>query len=199
MTELFINFCEKMKASMKFVNEDEYRFYATRGAVESATDNYKFMPLIQEINDKLPFTICIGLGYGYSANEGEKNSSEALKYAISYNKNSCYVVMEDGKIKGPLEQGKAIEFYSKTEEDEIIKLSEKSNVSVMTLSKIAGIMKSLKKDVITANEIAETLNITLRSARRILASLEEAGIAAAVGEEQPAGRGRPRQIFKISF
>jgi ribosomal protein S25 len=199
MTELFINFCEKMKASMKFVNEDEYRFYATRGAVESATDNYKVMPLIQEINEKLPFTICIGLGYGYSANEGEKNSSEALKYAISYNKNSCYVVMEDGKIKGPLEQGKAIEFYSKTEEDEILKLSVKSNVSVMTLSKIAGIMKSLNKDVITANEIADTLNITLRSARRILASLEEAGIAAAVGEEQPAGRGRPRQIFKISF
>jgi ribosomal protein S25 len=199
MTELFINFCEKMKASMKFVNEDEYRFYATRGAVESATDNYKFMPLIQDINHKLPFTVCVGLGYGYSANEGEKNSSEALKYAISYNKNSCYVVMEDGKIKGPLEQGKAIEFYSKSEEDEIIKLSEKSNVSVMTLSKISGIMKSLNKDVITANEIADTLSLTLRSARRILASLEEAGIAVAVGEEQPAGRGRPRQIFKISF
>jgi ribosomal protein S25 len=199
MSELFINFCEKMKASMKFVNEDEYRFYATRGAVESATDNYKFMPLIQDINDKLPFTVCIGLGYGYSANESEKNSSEALKYAISYNKNSCYVVMEDGRVKGPLEQGKSIEFYSKTEEDGVVKLSEKSNVSIITLNKIAGIMKSLNKNVITANEIADTLNITLRSARRMLASLEEAGIASTVGEEQPAGRGRPRQIFKISF
>lgn len=197
MSESFINFCEKLKASMKFVNEDEYRFYATRGAVESATDNYKFMPLIQEVNDRLPFTVCIGLGYGYSANESEKNSSEALKYAISYNKNSCYVVMEDGKVKGPLEQGKSIEFYSKAEENEIIRLSEKSNISVVTLSKVAGIMKSLNKEVITANEIADTLNITLRSARRILASLEEAGIAIAVGEEQPAGRGRPRQIYKV--
>lgn len=199
MTELFINFCEKMKASMKFVSEDEYRFYATRGAVEAATDNYKLMPLIQDINDKLPFRVCIGLGYGYSANEAEKNSSEALKYAISYNKNSCYVVLEDGRVKGPLEPGKIIEFYSKSEEDEIIKLSEKTSISVMTLSKISGIMKSLGKDTITANEVADTLNITLRSARRILSSLEEAGIAEAVGEEQPAGRGRPRQIFKICF
>ncbi|MCM0650904.1 hypothetical protein NBE98_21335 [Clostridium swellfunianum] len=199
MTELFINFCEKMKASMKFVNEDEYRFYATRGAVEATTENYKFMPLVQEISNQLPFRVCIGLGYGYSANEGEKNSNEALKYAINYNKNSCYVVLEDGKVKGPLEPGKSIEFYSKTEEEKIIKLSEKTNISVMTLGKISGIMKNLDKETITANEIADSLNITLRSARRILVSLEEAGIASAIGEEQPAGRGRPRQIFKISF
>lgn len=199
MTELFINFCEEIKASMKIENNDEYMFYATRGAIESVTNFYRFMPLIQDINEHLPYKMCIGLGYGYSANEAEKNSREALKHAISYNKNSCYVIMEDGKVRGPLEAGRMIEFYSKAEESQLIEVAQKSKVSVMTLNKILGIMESGNKESITANDIAETLNITLRSARRILSSLEEAGGAVAIGEEQPAGRGRPRQIYKIKL
>lgn len=197
MTELFINFCESIKASMKFENDDEYIFYATRGAIENITNFYRYIPLIQDVNDQLPFKICIGLGYGYSANEAEKNSREALKYAKNYDKNSCYVIMEDGKVKGPLGAGRTIEFYSRTNEPEVIELIQKSNVSATTLNKIIGIQDSIGKETLTANDIAESLNITLRSARRILNSLEESGIAKVVGEEQLAGRGRPRQVYKL--
>ena len=59
-------------------------------------------------------------------------------------------------------------------------------------------MDGYGKDTITANDIAEVLNITLRSARRILNSLNESGIASLIGKEQPAGRGRPRQVYKIN-
>ncbi|WP_055668915.1 hypothetical protein [Desnuesiella massiliensis] len=197
LMEMFIDFCEKIKASMKIVNEDEYIFYATRGAIEDITENYKYMPIIKEVNDSLPFKISIGLGFGYTANQAEQNSQEAIKYCGTFNKNCCYVVMEDGMVMGPLERGKNIEFYSRSEDEALLKLAEKSKVSVGTLNKIVGLTKALNKDVITANDIADTMNITLRSARRILSALEEADIAKVVGEEQPAGRGRPRQIFKI--
>lgn len=199
MTEIFIDFCEEIKASMKVESDDEFIFYATRGAIESVTNFYRYMPLIQDINEHLIYKVCVGLGYGYSANEAEKNSREALKHAISYNKNSCYVIMENGMVRGPLEAGRTIEFYSRTQESQLVAVSKRSKVSVMTLSKIAGIMESRGKKTIMANDIAESLNITLRSARRILNSLEEAGNAVAVGEEQPAGRGRPRQIYKITL
>lgn len=199
LSEIFIDFCENIKASMKFVNEDEYVFYATRGSIENITENYKYIPIIDEINKKLPFTVCIGLGYGYNGSNAEKNSQEALKYALSYNKNSCYVVMEDGKVVGPLEEGKNLQFYAKSQDEELLKIAEKSGVSIITLNKIAALMNNLNKDTITANEIAENLNITLRSARRILSALVEAGLAESVGEEQPSGRGRPRQIFKINY
>lgn len=199
LTEIFIDFCESIKASMKFVNEDEYMFYATRGSIENITDGYRSMPLINEINEKLPFKVCVGLGYGYNANEAEKNSQEALKYALSFNKNSCYVVLEDGKIKGPLEEGKNLQFYARSEDENLLELAEKCKVSIITLNKISALLDNLEKDTITANDIADSLNITLRSGRRILSNLEEAKLAEVVGEEQPSGRGRPRQIFKINF
>jgi hypothetical protein len=195
--EHFINFCEGLKASMKFEGEDEYIFYATRGAIENVTNYYRYMPVIQDITEQLPLKVCIGLGYGYSANEAEKNSREALEYAKNYNKNCCYVIMEDRKVRGPLEGGRIIEFYSRAQDSKVAILAEESNLSAMTINKVIGVMESYSKDTITAVEIAETLNITLRSARRILSNFEQAGIAKIVGEEQPAGRGRPRQIYKI--
>jgi len=198
-TELFINFCESIKASMKVESQDEYMFYATRGVIESVTNYYRYMPFIQDVTEQLPLKICIGLGYGYSANEAEKNSREALKHVKNYNKNCCYVIMEDKKIRGPLEGGRTIEFYSSAQDSKVALLAQKSNLSAITINKIMGVIESYGKDTITASEIAETLNITLRSARRILSNFEEAGVAKVIGEEQPAGKGRPRRIYKISL
>lgn len=199
VTELFINFCENLKASMKFESDDEYVFYATRGVIESVTNYYRYMPFIRDITEQLPLKVCIGLGYGYSANEAEKNSREALEYAKNYNKNCCYVIMEDKKIRGPLEGGRIIEFYSSAQESRVALLAQESNLSAVIINKMMGVMESYGKDTITASEIAETLNITLRSARRILSNFEEAGVAKVIGEEQPAGKGRPRRIYKINF
>jgi hypothetical protein len=198
VSEQFINFCEGIKASMKFEGDDEYIFFATRGAIENITNYYRFMPIIRDITEQNSINVCIGLGYGYSANEAEKNSRNALMYAINSKKNCCYVIMEDGKVRGPLQSGRIIEFYSRPQDSNISFLAEKTNLSAMKINRIFGVMESYGKNTITANEVAETLNITNRSARRILNSFEQAGIAKIIGEEQPIGRGRPRKIYGIN-
>lgn len=196
VTELFINFSEGIKASMKVEGDDEYIFYATRGAIENVSNCYSCMPLIQDIEEHTSCKVCIGLGYGYSGNEAEKNSREALKHAIGFKENTCFVVFEDGKIRGPLEAGKTMEYYSRSQRSDLVDLAQKSNMSIMTLNKVISIFQS-GKDYIAANDISESLNITLRSARRILSNLEKSGIITMAGEEQPGTRGRPRQIYKL--
>lgn len=197
VTELFINFSEGIKASMKTEGDDEYIFYATRGAIENVSNNYSCMPLIQDIEEHTSYKVCIGLGYGYSGNEAEKNSWEALKHAIGFKENTCFVVFEDGKIRGPLEAGRTMEYYPGSQQSGMVDLAQKSNVSIMTLNKVVSIFQS-GKEIVTANDISDSLNITLRSARRILNSLEKSGIVVMAGEEQPATRGRPRQIYKLA-
>lgn len=197
-TEQFINFCEGIKASMKFESDDEYIFYATRGAIENTTNYYQYMPVIKDITDQHLLKVCLGLGYGYTANEAEKNSRNALKYAINYNKNCCYVIMEDGKIRGPLQGGRIIEFYSGNQDSNVAILAEKTKLSAMTINRIFGVLESYGSNKITAFQVAEALNITNRSARRILNSFEKAGIAEVTGNDQPVGRGRPRKIYCIN-
>ena len=58
-------------------------------------------------------------------------------------------------------------------------------------------MRKLSSEVISSQELAQYMQITQRSARRILTELEEKGFAEIVAEEKPYMRGRPRKVYKI--
>jgi predicted ArsR family transcriptional regulator len=52
---------------------------------------------------------------------------------------------------------------------------------------------------INAHELAQSMQILPRSARRILMELESKGLAKVVGEESPNPRGRPRKVYRITW
>ncbi|NMA84118.1 MAG: transcriptional regulator [Epulopiscium sp.] len=196
-TQQFVDFCEEIKASMKIEKENRFTFYTNKGSIEEVTQGYKSMPLLENIKEKFPFHVGIGLGYGYSANEAQKNGEEALKYAVYHGHNQCFVILEDGKVIGPLDEERKLEYYPKTENAELIARMQDSNISIGSINRVSAVMDKRGRDTITVNQLAEELNITLRSARRILSRLVESNLMEVVGEEQPAGPGRPRQVFKF--
>lgn len=51
----------------------------------------------------------------------------------------------------------------------------------------------------SANELAQYLQMTPRSARRILNELEMTGLAKVVAEESPRQTGRPRKIYQLQL
>jgi len=51
----------------------------------------------------------------------------------------------------------------------------------------------------TAQELASTLNVTIRSANRILLKWMDAELVDIVGEEKLSHKGRPRRIYRLSF
>lgn len=74
-----------------------------------------------------------------------------------------------------------------------------TGVSGATIHRLFCLCKSLGRDKLTAAELAKGFAITLRSARRILTTLENSSIAKVVGEEQLKGRGRPRYVYQVDF
>ncbi len=196
-TQQFVDFCERIKATMKIEKENRFIFHANKGNIEEVTQGYRNMPLLENIKEKFPFHIGVGLGYGYSANEAQKNAEEALKHAVYHGHNQCFVILEDGKVIGPLDEERKLEYYPKTENAELIARMQDSNISIGSMNRVNAVMEKRGRDTITVNQLAEELNITLRSARRILSRLVESNLMEVVGEEQPAGPGRPRQVFKF--
>jgi Predicted transcriptional regulator len=194
---IFTNFCKSINACMKFSSDNEYFFYTTREDVERVTGNYRYMPLLQDISEELSMSISMGLGYGYTAYEAEKNCRAALNFSDGQG-GGCYLLTENREVIGPFEAGRAVGFYSKDMHTKAAELARKSKISVATLNRIFDIIISSRKDTITANEVSEKLDITLRSARRIICGLEESGIARPEAEESD-GRGRPRQVYKINI
>ncbi len=194
----FIDFCEEIRASIRIDDDDTYVFFANRGALEPNAQGDRVTLLIEKARASLPFELSVGLGYGHSAYAAEQNSREALRHAMHQGK-GCYITMlADGSLHARRPEGPSIRYVSRTEEPWMLELSEKSKISINVISKVASSMTERENASFSANDIAGTLGLTLRSARRILQRLEEAGGIAYAGREQPPGAGRPRKIYRFA-
>ncbi|MGG1575994.1 hypothetical protein ABHN01_23875, partial [Fictibacillus sp. NRS-1165] len=67
------------------------------------------------------------------------------------------------------------------------------------MSKLMAQVARYKKANYTAQELAAILGITIRSSHRILGQWIDAGLVDVVGEEKISSKGRPRQIYRLSF
>ena len=108
---------------------------------------------------------------------------------------SWMVFFDDKTVVGPLGTEEQISYEYVSEH--LQEISHKTSLSVATLSRLHSAWKKLRQPGISAQELALQLQVLPRSARRILADLEQAGLAEVIGEELPGPRGRPRKRYKI--
>lgn len=197
--QIVLEYVESVQASMTYLGGEEFVIFATRRTLEEATNFYEIAPLITHVNNELPFTISFGLGLGNTAAEAEKNARSALARAKELGGNSCFIFTEEGKVLGPLGTDRQLEYVQRSQDERLICAAKAAGLSITTLSRLESLIRKIGRSTLTANEISKGFGITLRSGRRILSCLEQANLAQAVGEEQPVGRGRPRQIYKIKL
>ncbi|HAJ33173.1 MAG TPA: hypothetical protein DCK79_07345 [Candidatus Atribacteria bacterium] len=193
-----LEFAEQLQSSL-FLEEDKYILFSTRGILENKTNNLKNFSIIQNIYHSLPVTVSVGIGFGITANEAKNHAQVGICQAQKYKGNCSFLVYENSKIKGPLIGDYQSEYSLKTTDKKIQDISQKTGLSVLTISKIKGMIQEIKRNEITANELAEYYGITLRSARRILVTLLKSNQTKIIGREQPEKQGRPRKIYKINF
>lgn len=195
--KILLDYGERYQASVFFLGGDQFLIVTTRGIMEAATDQYRSTPLLAEIRQKLPVTVSIGNGVGGTAYGAEKNARLALTYAAQRQGDCAFLVLDDRRLIGPLGAPDQLEYATRSEDHRWVSLAKRAGLSAATLSRVAALAKKAGKQTLTANELADGLGITLRSARRIIAHLAEADLATVVGEEQPPGRGRPRHVYLL--
>lgn len=193
LTQKLIAYAKKVRGSLKSVGQGKFFVFTTRGLLKYITDNFSAIPQIEEFEASEHKLIACGIGIGLSAYEAEFNATTALRNAKRYEKGTWMIVFDDKTITGPL--GKKEQLTYSHFSDELQSISYKTSISVATLSKIVGIMEKKKSNTISAQDLAQYMHILPRSARRIIARLEECGIAIEAGEENPNPRGRPRKLY----
>ncbi|MBA9086409.1 hypothetical protein FHR92_002887 [Fontibacillus solani] len=199
LQQIVIDFGEETQSLIKWSDSDEVSFITTRGIIEQVTHKFQDAPLLLEIMERLQWNASIGIGIGRTANEAEGKAREALLKAKSGGGGNCYLIMQDGIVYGPMGSELTLEYSARSENPELLSLAKKIGLSVGTINKLISLCRRLGTSTLTASQLAEGFGITLRSARRIMAVLEKYEMARIVGEEQPAGRGRPRQIYTLNL
>ncbi len=192
-----LDYIEQFDGHLTSVSSSEYIFVTTRGAFERVTEGYRTMPVIDDIRKKLQLQLSIGIGFGLTANEAGIHSELALRQAQDYGSHSCFIVREDRSVIGPIQKERPLTYPLSFTDKTLLEEAEQAGVTPFYLQKLFSLLKRKEKNAFTANELANTLAITQRSAHRIISKCLDAGIFSIIGEEKMTARGRPRQIFHV--
>lgn len=198
LKHIFVDYGEKSQSIIKWTDRREMKFITTRGALKLGQIDLTENKLLNAIFQQTDMKANMGIGIGKTANEAELHAREALKKAKKTNMN-YYIYDENGEIYGPTRGTSPISYSLRNDNKQLLDLAEKANVSVSTINRLLSFFDVHGKTTVNANELASGLGITLRSARRLLNKLEQAELVAVTGQEQPAHRGRPRQIYSLNF
>lgn len=195
---MVLDYVESLEGYLSSLGGDEYLFVTTRGIFERETGGYKTIPLAKDASQAFGLSLSLGIGFGTSANEAGTNARSALRQAKDAGGNTCFIVREDRTLIGPLEMADPVQTVLSPMHAGLIKKAEDAGMTNAYLSKLLANMARFGKNEYKVHELAGLLDITVRSAHRLLLLWIDNGLVDVSGMEK-VPRGRPRQIFRFSF
>lgn len=171
-------------------DERSYLVATTLGSLELATDNFHVAPFVAAVQDQVQVPVDVGLGLGSTALEAEERALLALDHASREDADRCCVVKQDGTVLALPARGRD-------------RVRTVCTTHAKGLAIAARIAASLRKRghtdeplVVDAEDTANALGVSVRTARRLLGDLMREGLAWQM-PRPAAGRGRPRRYYRL--
>ncbi len=164
--------------------------------ISKITKNFKICHIKKYIEETLGKNIILGLGTGHNIYKARHNAYEAAKISIHKGEGPFYISYDD-KIMGPL-SGK-VQIYDTTPSPKLLTWSKKLHVDHVNLQKIIAFTKMSETTNVTSDALAEYLNISLRSANRLLTKISENQGAITYYQNIDGRPGRPKKCFNLTF
>jgi len=196
---LLLDYVKHLDGHLTNLGGGEYLFFTTRGVFERETRGYKYLPLLEDTHRSLGITLSIGIGFGRSATDAGTHARMALRQSVEFGGNICFIVREDRSVIGPVEMTHPMIYELSVTDETLLREAEKAGMSAIYMSKLAAQIARDGKTDYTAHELAAVLGVTIRSAHRILLQWFDARLVEIVGEEKVFTKGRPRQIYRVTF
>ena len=167
-------------------------FISRRAIMEHLSDCQQ---MLNDIKLQAGLDMCLGVGIGRTTFDAFKNTMKALSYARQQKPVQPLVIIDsNGQIMENVHSDKEISFMPKISDPVLLNLLQTTGISVKNYAKAAAVTARIGHPF-TPTEFAHGMNITERSARRIITQFVQAGLMENVGEESLAQRGRPAQRY----
>lgn len=195
---LIIEYAQRIQASFFSIGRNEYVVFASKGCAENE-ENYRLLYQLQHSIAQLGFGVNIGIGTSITSYQSEGNARKALVQSLATSENYIFLVNEKDNLLGPLGNQQQLEYELISSSAKIIEIAKKAEMSTVSISKLMAIIEMRKDSVFDAPQLADCLQISVRSARRILNRMIAAGYAKTVAKESGSGVGRPKNLVEIHF
>ncbi|MBE1555590.1 transcriptional regulator [Sporosarcina limicola] len=174
--------------------QGEYTLFTTMGNIEYSIKNHEFLTLYQTLDSQAK----LAFGCGETIVDATENAQFALEFIKKTDDHSFYVLDSNKKLHGPFPQSHST-IEMKIHEPALVEMAVKTKLSPSNISKLMTFSKSRQSKQFTANDLALHLNVTRRTAERILKRLVEFNYAKIIGEEMTYRQGRPRALYEFNF
>ena len=195
---IVLGYVESLDGYLAAMGGDEYLFFTTRGIFERETGGYKTISLAKDANLSYGLGLSLGVGFGATANEAGTNARAALRKSKEAGGNTGFIIREDHTLIGPLEMSDPVQNILSPTDAELIKKAEDAGMTSAYLSKLLANAARYGKYEYKVHDLATLLNVTVRTAHRLLQLWIDNGLVEVCGMEK-VPKGRPRQIFRFSF
>lgn len=153
-------------------------------------------PLTEFITQHYGMDFVMGAGIGDNITECTLRAEHALEFARDFGSRSCFAIKQR-MVSGPINCPECLEFTLDAYEQNGEK-AKLADTTVLNFTRCEALIARYERDI-TAAQIARCLNITERSANRIITKLVENGLL----EHQDTknyntGKGRPTKRYKKS-
>lgn len=191
-------FAERLQAAVAEVGQGEFLLFSTRQLLESVTEQFTEIALLQDIKENTASTISMGVGYGRTAREAKSCAVLGMEKAAKLGGDMAFIVHDANRLVGPVRGAAGETQERKTKVDQrFLAVSEKTGISVNTVFRLQTIVERQGRLRFTAAELAKLAGVTPRTMNRIVEKLMLHGFCFEVGKRVLAKAGRPSRILEI--
>ena len=190
-------FAQQVEGVFHWTGQTELALVTSRGHLEQPANVGSCADLLRDVSDDIGVAGRAGIGFGRTVREASSLAEDALREARTGRSGSVLQIDAEGTVTRSGHHLKTLSYSASCSEPSLIAASERAGIGVGTLGKILALANNAEQGHLTAAGVARNLDITRRSARRLLDALARAELAEECGKEQIGTRGRPRRLFRL--
>lgn len=190
--ESLLDYAEGLRGTLSTLDERTFIVHTTRGAIEDAIDRHARghnSPL--EPRD-LPSGSAAGFGLGFAVSSAESSARRAL--AAARGTGDVNVLFADGRHyrmgDGRPKPQRGLR---------VAAANDDLGLGPLAFGRLLAALRRLDDHELTAQQLADAYGVQARSARRLLAQLQDAGVASEGSQQPSGGRGRPAKRYRIDL
>lgn len=182
---LLLQEAQRMHATVSPVGDHAFLVTATRGSLAAVTDGFRVPPFAERARSELGIAIEVGIGLGRTAQDAEAHARTALTRHTAAGGGHGFALDREGRILAPGPRGLAASVVT-------------SGKGMATLARLADkLAADGSGHVVDAETAGQLLGVTSRTARRLLHTLVEEGLAWPLPPSRTPQPGRPRQFYRL--
>ena len=179
-------------------NGSLFNVVTSSAVVRELTNQYSTCLLTSYLFEALPFSTYIGWGIGFDIITAHQNAMRALQETYRDTRRYTYLINESDEMIGPLCGDRTIS-YQLHPSARTARLAQVMGISAVNLEKLISLQKKKHITEVTASDLVFYLDITSRSATRILQKLVKYGAATQIDTLRLNSRGRPAASYKLDL